>query len=294
MSPSVIVLGSSGQLASELKFVTESAPEYLFLGKDQFDVNHPDSLFTLLRQVKPKTVINCAAYTATDKAESDVSACELLNTEFPKRLAEMSAKLDFHVVHFSTDFVFSGKVNRPYTEVDDAEALNVYGRTKREGEIAVTQNAKSASIVRTSWLYSEFGNNFVKTMTRLAQGPAPLRVVVDQFGSPTWARDLARATIRHFAVPTGKTELYHFANYGSTTWYDFAKEICRLQGIEKEIKPIPSSEFVTAALKPAYGVLDTSKYRNRFSEPAIPWRESLAECLDSNIDQMLKGLLTKK
>jgi dTDP-4-dehydrorhamnose reductase len=223
-------------------------------------------------------IVNCAAYTAVDRAESEPTVADSVNRIGAANMANIAREHGIPLIHISTDYVFAGDGNTPITECDRPNPRNVYGRTKLEGDIAVQASGCDAAIVRTSWLYSEFGHNFVKTMLRLGASRVPVRVVDDQTGAPTCATDLARAVMSLVDNGIHGFELYNFCNAGHTTWYGFAREIFSRVGIVAHVEPVTTVEYPTAAVRPAYTVLDTTKIRAA-GVTVVEWRKALEQCL---------------
>lgn len=268
-----LITGSNGQLGSELK---KRLPDAMFADVADLDITDSQAVFEYVKSHKIDTIINCAAYTAVDKAEDDEVSAHKINAEGPANLAATGAK----IVHISTDYVFDGLAHKPYTPEDTPHPVSVYGRTKLAGEQAVLRLAESAVIIRTAWLYSAFGNNFVKTMCRLGREKEALNVVNDQVGTPTYAFDLAQAIVK--ILPQIKPEnkgIYHFSNEGVCSWYDFATEIMALSDLNCQVHPIPSDAYPTRAKRPYYSVLNKQKIRNIFGVETPHWKESLVKCL---------------
>ena len=279
----VLVTGSNGQLGSEIRGL---APEYagfrfFFTDKDELDVTNGEAVSRFLKKNSIACLINCVGYTAVDKAEGDRAGASLLNTMAARILAESTAKAGAMMVHVSTDYVFEGKGFRPYTENDTANPKTIYGKTKLEGEIEVIFNAKKALIIRTSWLYSSHGNNFLKTILEKCRTEQELRVVYDQVGTPTYARDLARAILEIIpgVPPKMRGEVYNFSNEGVASWYDFAKAILEIGGINCKLVPVLSKDIQAAATRPHYSVLDKSRLKKDFGLEIPHWRDSLVECM---------------
>jgi dTDP-4-dehydrorhamnose reductase len=278
----VLVTGSNGQLGSEIKKISGSFPEieFSFTDVDELDITNPWKVADYLTSFKPQYLINCAAYTAVDKAETDLSAATLINATAVGILAEQSAEIDCRIIHVSTDYVFNGKGPRPYKEDDRVDPQSVYGRTKREGEKLCQKMNANSLIIRTSWLYSAFGNNFVKTMIRLGNEKPELGVIVDQIGTPTNAADLAQAilTIISSVISVEKpfvSGIYHYSNEGVASWYDFAKAIFELGGINCKARPIATEEYPSLVPRPPYSVLNKSKIKLTFGIQIPHWRDSL-------------------
>jgi dTDP-4-dehydrorhamnose reductase len=231
---------------------------------------------------KPDIIINCAAYTAVDKAEFEENTAFLINSKAVEFLSKVSARHGSLMVHISTDYVFDGKAYYPYSETINVNPLSVYGRSKYEGEQAIHHYAAKALIIRTSWLYSEFGNNFVKTIRKYAKERDFLNIVYDQIGTPTYARDLAEIILKILpeTISQSGVQVFHYSNEGVTSWYDFAKAIVDFSRIECKINPILSKEYPQAATRPMYSVLDKSKIKEMFSLEIPYWKDSLQECID--------------
>lgn len=277
----VLVFGRDGQLASELRTRTGETDSFVYLGKDQIPAGDPSALSELIERHQPTVIVNCAAYTAVDRAESDQDACFQLNRDFVTELSRLSTRSNAHLVHFSTDYVFNGEHKRPYIEEDATGPVNVYGVSKLAGEHGVLAHAKRATIIRTSWVYSKFGANFVKSIVRLANGDKPLKVVADQYGTPTAASELAEFVLttlleRESYLSSLKVSLFHFSGEGETTWNGFAREIARLwRTKQQDLAKITTSEYPTAARRPAYGVLSKEKIKREFDIDILPWQKAL-------------------
>ncbi len=275
----VMVTGAGGQLGKDVVGMLRGQHwDTLALGRNELDLTDTAKLRETLERLQPDWIVNCAAWTAVDAAEKEVSLAYAVNRDAVRDLASCAAALGSRLLHVSTDFVFSGQARAPYREEDETGPLGVYGLSKREGELEVLSHPGNI-VLRTSWLYGVHGGNFVKTMLRLAEEREELRVVCDQVGSPTWSRDLAGAMIellRH--QPSG---IYHYANRGETSWHGFAEAIldeARELGFPvraRRVVPIPSSEYPTPAVRPAYSVLATEKIETLLSEPVRHWRTAL-------------------
>ncbi len=274
-----LITGAYGQLGHSLKNIL--GQEGLYVDRDCLDICNLEHVDSFVGKHRPKLIINCAAYTAVDQAESDEANAFLVNATGPENLARVAGKCGIPLIHVSTDYVFDGMSCRPYREDDETNPQSAYGRTKLAGEVAVLKYAETAAIVRTAWLYSTVGNNFVKTMQRLGRERSSLGVVSDQIGTPTYAPDLAQALLALAGRMTpGSRELYHFTNEGVASWYDFAVAIMELSGIDCQVTPIRTEDYPTPAKRPAYSVLDKSKMKS-LTGLAIPyWRKSLAACVD--------------
>ena len=284
----IIVLGANGQLGRSIKDISSDYPQYdfLFTDVDTLDITDYRTVETCIAEQKPAIIINCAAYTAVDKAESEETQALLLNTKVVDNLSKLASENDVFLIHISTDYVFDGKKKALYTEDDEPCPLSVYGKTKLLGEQAMMGNFCHAAIVRTSWLYSEYGNNFVKTMMRLGRERQELSVVNDQIGSPTYAGDLARVImeIANRRERINQTEIYHYSNNGIASWCDFAKEIMQLSKCPCKILPIFTDQYPTPAQRPIYSVLDKQKIRLQFSVDIPLWTDSLEKCIKKMLD----------
>ena len=269
-----LVTGANGQLGNELKKRLTGA---VFADKSVLDITNANAVQKFVKENNIDLIINCAAYTAVDKAEEDVLQAIKVNIDGPRNLAQTGAK----IIHISTDYVFDGYGFKPYTPEDKTNPLSVYGKTKRAGEIAVLENAKVAIIVRTAWLYSPYGNNFVKTMRRLGNEKEYINVVSDQIGTPTYAGDLADVIVKIIPQMNEKNSgIYHFTNTGVCSWYDFAVEIMEKSGLKCVVNPIKSEDYPTCAKRPYYSVLDKSKIQKTFNDIKIThWKQALDRCL---------------
>ena len=273
MNSKILVTGANGQLGTELQ---KLLPDAIFADVDVLDITDMDAVKTFVKNNQIDVVVNCAAYTAVDKAEDDAELAKKINEDGPRNLALSGAK----IVHISTDYVFAGTNYKPYLPEDKTNPISVYGKTKRDGELAVLDNAKVAVIIRTAWLYSANGNNFVKTMRRLGGEKECLNVVADQIGSPTFAGDLAQAIVNILPQMNESNKgIYHYTNEGVCSWYDFATEIMNLSGLNCKVNPIPSSAYPTKATRPFYSVLSKEKIKNVFNIEIPHWKESLVKCL---------------
>ena len=278
----ILVFGASGQLGNCIKLICEQQDitNILFPTEDVANILDIDAIESLFTEYRPVYCINCAAYTAVDKAEDDIDRARKINKDGAANLAVACKKYGAILIHVSTDFVFEGNSPHLLTENDVARPINTYGITKLEGEQAITATMDKYYILRTSWLYSEYGNNFVKTMQKLGTGRDELKVIVDQVGTPTYGIDLA-ATILHI-VTSGKQEygIYHYSNEGVASWYDFAKAIFELSEIDVNLLPIRTSDYVTRAVRPAFSVMDKTKIKSTFGLEIPYWRDSLAKCIN--------------
>ena len=273
MNNKILVTGAKGQLGTELQKLLTDA---IFTDVDVLDITNLEMVRRFVNDNCIGVIINCAAYTAVDKAEDNVVIAKKINEDGPRNLALSGAK----IVHVSTDYVFDGTNHKPYLPEDEAKPVSVYGRTKRAGELAVLNNAKEAIVIRTAWLYSAHGNNFVKTMRRLGSEKDSLNVVADQIGSPTFAGDLAQTIVNILPqINENNKGIYHYTNEGVCSWYDFATEIMSLSGLGCKVNPIPSSAYPTKATRPFYSVLNKEKIKNVFNIEIPHWKESLVKCL---------------
>lgn len=277
----IIITGAHGQLGLALKalLAQRNDIETLLTGTDSLDITDRDSVLRAVTNFKPDFIINTAAYTAVDKAEQEPEKARLINTDALSHLADAAALTDAKIIHISTDYVFSGTKNTPYNENDSPDPLNVYGRTKLDGE-KILQNKlpKQHIILRTAWLYSTSGRNFVKTMLTLAAQKEEINVVADQWGSPTYAPLLANAIIKIIDTPKWRPGTYHVAGAGRTTWFDFAKTIFNTAGIDKcRISPVTTTQYNATAQRPAYSVLDTSLFSRTFKFEIPDWQQSLKD-----------------
>lgn len=282
--PAILITGADGQLGNELRVLAPSFPAYtfLFVGKQDLDITDPAAIENYFSAHAIHYCINCAAYTAVDKAETDRAAAFLINTEAVAILAKACKTNDAQLIHISTDYVFDGTATGPYIETDNTNPVSVYGHSKLEGEKEAMQHCPSTIIIRTAWVYSSFKNNFVKTMLRLMNERSSISVVSDQVGCPTYAADLAMAIMQ--IIDSRKSlenpGIYHYSNAGITNWYDFAIAIQKLSGIHCTVSPITTDQYPTTANRPAYSVLDTSKIKDVFGVTIPAWKESLESCLD--------------
>jgi dTDP-4-dehydrorhamnose reductase len=278
----ILVTGGNGQLASCIKDVEKQYDDLNVIYTDhlELDICNLNQIQTFFKS-NPQIdyCINCAAYTAVDKAETEAEKAFEINATGAKNLAQVCNDHDAILIHVSTDFVFDGEKNEPYTETDVANPISVYGASKLQGEVEIQQALKEYFIIRTSWLYSEYGNNFMKTMLRLAETRDGISVVSDQIGTPTYAGDLAEIIIQIINIKTEKYGIYHYSNEGVASWYEFAKEIFKLTENKIKVNPIPSIEYLTPAKRPKYSVLDKKKIIDVFKIDIPFWRESLKKVI---------------
>lgn len=278
----ILITGCNGQLGNEMQLLEkeDAANNYFNTDVAELDITNVEAIEQFLAANNIDGIVNCAAYTAVDKAEANEEFCTLLNAEAPGYLAHAIEKRGGWMIQISTDYVFDGTQHLPYQEDEDTCPNSVYGRTKLVGEFNVLKLCQQSMVIRTAWLYSTFGNNFVKTMIRLGNERSELGVIADQIGTPTYARDLARIIMT--AISKGiQPGIYHFTNEGVASWYDFTKAIHRLAGITTcHVRPLHTSEYPTAAQRPPYSVLDKTKIKQTYGIEIPYWEESLKECID--------------
>lgn len=280
----ILITGSNGQLGNELKKWSTNYPNWNFHFSDlpDLDICNPTQVEAVIIDQKIDTIINCAAYTNVDKAETEITLAQKVNSEGPAVLAQAAKKHNSLLIHISTDFVFDGEKSRPYQKHDVCNPLSVYGKTKWAGEKQIRQINPKHLIIRTSWLYSSFGNNFVKTIQRLAKERDELGIVADQVGTPTYASDLAQTilTMLENSDPEiDKKGIYHYSNEGVASWYDFAVAVQELSELDCQINPIPSSAYPLPAKRPSYSVMDKSAVKDDFQLSIRHWRTALEECI---------------
>jgi dTDP-4-dehydrorhamnose reductase len=278
----VAVTGSSGQVGNEFIRIAGNHPgfHFTFLTREVFPLDQKEKMIAWLKGNPVDIFIHCAAYTAVDKAESEKEKAFLLNGSAPGLIATILSETATKLIYISTDYVFDGKSSSPLTEESETNPLNVYGASKLEGEKLVLQNNPLTQVIRTSWIYSTHGNNFVKTMIRLMKERNSVNVVDDQFGSPTYAGDLAEAIMQMLNAGHFIPGIYHYSNEGETNWFSFAEEIKKRTGSECLVLPIPSSGFPTPAKRPAYSLLDKTKIQKVYGLYIPAWRSSLEVCID--------------
>lgn len=277
-----LVFGASGQLGNCLKEIVnkEGLENFVFLPLEKADILNSEEILTLFNEHKPSYVINCAAYTAVDKAEDEVDLAREINALGAENLAKACATFNTTLIHISTDFVFEGNKSIPLEETEIANPINIYGLTKLEGENVIRAQLENYFILRTSWLYSEYGNNFVKTMLRLGDTHKELRVIADQVGTPTYAIDLAKCILEIINRDSMDYGIYHYSNEGTASWFDFAKAIFDIKGNDIKVTPISTSDYITKAARPAYSVMDKTKIKTKLGMEVPYWRESLEKCLE--------------
>lgn len=280
--PVVLVTGSNGQVGKELQQLASQYPQFrfVFASREDLPLHHFGLAENFFIGIHPQYCINCAAYTAVDKAESEPELATLVNGEAVGHLAALCKKYSTKLIHISTDYVFDGQQERPYIETDPTAPVSVYGRTKLLGEQLCLKEDPEAIIIRTAWVYSEFGNNFVKTMMRLMRDRMELNVVNDQIGAPTYAADLAKAILEIISTEKWISGIYHYSNAGKISWYDFAEKIRELIGSACKINPIPTSQYPTPAKRPFFSLLNTSKISETYAVEVPDWEQSLKKCIE--------------
>lgn len=288
-APVILVTGANGQLGKEFRDLAADYPQwrFVFLSREDLPIHHFELVRNFFSSYKPAYCINCAAYTAVDRAETEKELAYLVNAESVGVLAAVSKEYNTRFVHISTDYVFDGNSPEPYTETHATQPVNTYGASKRDGELLCSKNNPDSIIIRTAWVYSEYGANFVKTMLRLMKERPSLNVVNDQIGAPTYAGDLAKAIMQIIDNGNWVAGIYHYSNQGKISWFDFAAAIKEAIGSAVIVNPIPSSEFPTPAKRPSFSLLDTSKFRNTFNLTIPEWKQSLLKCL-SKLDALAK------
>jgi dTDP-4-dehydrorhamnose reductase len=279
----ILVTGANGQLGSELKELSSrySQFEWVFADRSLLDLSDLESISNVLYQIQPQIILNCAAYTAVDKAESETELADILNHQAVAVLAQWTKTNCCQILHISTDYVFDGNSSMPLTEEAATGPINVYGQTKLAGEQACLRENSNAIVIRTSWVYSSFGANFVKTMRKLMQERDSMNVVNDQIGSPTYAADLAQAMMTIITHSNWQAGIYHFSNEGEISWYEFALAIQEIGGFDCLVSGIPSSDYPTPAKRPHYSLLDKSKIATTFGVVVPGYRESLERCMNA-------------
>lgn len=277
----ILVTGANGQLGSELRTLAGNHPQldFHFSDREQLDITNPQAVAEYFRQHTFQVCINCAAYTAVDKAEEEKAQADLINVTGSKNLAMGCSSVGATMIYISTDFVFNGKASQPLAEDDPTDPVNYYGLSKLNGEKAIVEALDQHIIIRTSWLYSSFGSNYVKTMIRLAETRDELNIIADQIGTPTYARDLAEAILQ--IVGTNKNfGIYHFSNEGVASWYDFTQAIFEYKDIATLVNPIKTEQYPTPARRPHYSVMDKARFKSTFGISIPYWRASLRRCLE--------------
>lgn len=290
----LLVTGSKGQLGSEIAELSKEYPQFTFFHTDlpEVDLTDKEGLEIFIATNKIEAMINCAAYTAVDKAEEEGALAELVNAKAVGNLVKISEKYQLKLIHISTDYVFDGTSHIPYTEKMPVSPLGVYGKTKRAGELEIIHSSSNSILLRTSWLYSAFGNNFVKTMMRLGTERSELGVIFDQVGTPTYAHDLAKACLDILSKADRldqNSKVYHFSNEGVCSWYDFAKEIMAMGEINCKVNPIETKDYPTKATRPHYSVLNKSKIKADFGIQIPYWKDSLKDCIARLVEKELSN-----
>ncbi len=278
----ILVTGCNGQLGNELRLILdkEFPGSVLYTDVQELDLTDAKAVNAYVVNNEVTHIVNCAAYTAVDRAEEEKMQCAKINTDAVKNIAIAADSNGAKVIHISTDYVFDGTNHRPYRESDKVNPISQYGTTKRKGETALLALAHEALIIRTAWLYSTFGNNFVKTMLRLADSQPEIKVVSDQVGTPTYARDLAAAIAKILHSHQWVPGIFHFTDEGAASWYDFAKAIFRIAGKNVKVTPIPTEDFPTPANRPAYSILDKTRIKATYGVAIPHWEESLRDCMN--------------
>ncbi|MDX4062478.1 dTDP-4-dehydrorhamnose reductase [Aliarcobacter skirrowii] len=278
----ILVTGSMGQLGSEIKELSSNYNyNFFFTTRDDIDITSKDSIKEFCQTNSINVIINCAAYTAVDKAQSDIENADLVNRKAVKKLSIIAKELNIKLIHISTDYVFDGKNFKPYVEEFQTNPQSVYGKTKLDGENELLDiNPLNSIIIRTSWVYSYYGNNFVKTMLRLGKEKEELGVIFDQIGTPTYAKDLAITILDIIPqIENSKVEIYNYSNEGVLSWYDFAKEIMKMAKLDCKVKAIETYQYPTPAKRPHFSLLNKSKIKSKFNLEIPYWKDGLDDCL---------------
>lgn len=281
MTQKILITGKNGQLGAELQDLESQFPQYemVFLNRDQMDLSQPEKIQKILDSVQPSIIINAGAYTAVDKAEIEAELTNKINHLAVKEIGVWAADHQAKVIHISTDYVFDGRSQIPLKEDDNAAPINVYGFTKLKGELALQQSGAAFVVVRTAWVYSTYGSNFVKTMLRLMNEREEISVVNDQIGAPTYARDLAEVIMQIIQSDSYVSGVYHYTNKGKISWYDFAVAIKNIKGFSTKINAVSSEAFQTVAKRPKFSLLDTAKIEKTYQINIPYWEDSLKEML---------------
>lgn len=278
----ILVTGSNGQVGSEIKELSSNYDyNFIFTSKDDLDITNEQNIQDVINKNNINIIINCAAYTSVDKAETDKENADKTNRKAVKKLAKISKEKEIQLIHISTDYVFDGTAHKPYCEEFQTNPNTVYGQTKLNGELEMVEiNPHNSIIIRTSWVYSSFGSNFVKTMLRLAKEKMELGVIFDQIGTPTYAADLAKIILDIVPqINNNKVTLYNYSNEGVLSWYDFAKEIMKMAKLDCKINPIETFQYPTPATRPHYSLLNKLKIKKEFNIEIPYWKDSLERCL---------------
>ena len=277
----ILITGRHGQLGSELHDLKESYPQHqmVFVDREEMDLSNPEQIVEVLNTEKPQIIVSAGAYTAVDKAESDQELCDAVNHIAVKTIGAWAAENNAKVIHISTDYVFDGTSETPLKETDAPDPINVYGLTKLHGEQALRASGANHVIIRTAWVYSVYGANFVKTMIRLMSEREEIGVVADQVGTPTYARDLASAIMQVIEAPEFVQGVFHYSNEGKISWHDFAVAIKEIKGFSTKVNAINSDAFPTPAKRPNFSLLDKSKIKETYKVAVPDWKTSLEEML---------------
>ncbi len=278
----ILVTGSMGQLGSEIKeLASKYSYNFFFTDRNNIDITSKDDIRKFCQTNSINVIINCAAYTAVDKAQSDIQNADLVNRKAVKKLSIIAKELNIKLIHISTDYVFDGKNFKPYVEEFQTNPQSIYGKTKLDGENELINiNPLNSIIIRTSWVYSYYGNNFVKTMLRLGKEKEELGVIFDQVGTPTYAKDLAITILDIIPqIDNEKVEIYNYSNEGVLSWYDFAKEIMKMAKLNCKINPIETYQYPTPAKRPHFSLLNKSKIKSKFNLEIPYWKDGLDDCL---------------
>ncbi|MEG0012023.1 MAG: dTDP-4-dehydrorhamnose reductase [Muribaculaceae bacterium] len=282
MTKNILITGANGQLGNEMRLALNGDNRFItfFTDVNELDITNEVAVNNFIKDSNIDIIINCAAYTAVDKAEDDSELCSKLNINAVATLAKAATTHNAKLIHISTDYVYDGLNHRPYIETDTTNPQSIYGTTKLEGEMQLFKLAPNSIIIRTAWLYSPFGKNFVKTMINLGRTNGSLNVICDQVGTPTCATDLASAIMKIITADNWISGIFHFSNEGAISWYDFTKAIHRIAGIKTcTVNPVTSSEYKTKAARPFYSVLNKAKIKNTYGFSIPYWEESLEKCI---------------
>ena len=277
----ILITGRNGQLGSELHDLKDAYTQHemVFVDREEMDLSDPDRIFEVLDTEKPQIIVSAGAYTAVDKAESDQELCDAVNHIAVKTIGAWAADNNANVIHISTDYVFDGNSETPLKETDEPDPINVYGLTKLHGEQALRASSANHVIIRTAWVYSTYGANFVKTMIRLMSEREEIGVVADQIGTPTYARDLAKAIMHIIEAPEFVQGVFHYSNEGKISWHEFAVAVKEIKGFKTKVNAIGSDAFPTPAKRPNFSLLDKTKIKEVYNLSVPDWRTSLEEML---------------
>lgn len=289
----ILVIGKNGQLGKSIKRIminSETIDNFIFVGREELELCNESMITDYFKNNSFSIIVNCAAYTKVDKAEEEPELANMINNKAVSQLAQIAKNKQAKLIHISTDYVFDGQNDKSYQEIDQTNPINVYGKTKLAGEKAIQKILPTdAIIIRVGWMYSEYGNNFVKTVLRLGKNKEEINIVSDQIGSPTYAQDLAEVILqiincKNFKKENQKTEIYHYSNEGKISWYEFTKEIFKIKNINCKVYPILSEHYVTLAKRPKISLMDKSKIIKNFKIKSINFRKSLKSCLKNLIE----------